>query len=157
MEYQALGHTGIEISRVIMGTWQAGKAMWAGIEDADTTKAILAAYDCGMTTFDTAEMYGNGHSERILGKALKHLRGRLVLATKVAPANLQYDRVMTACHRSLKNLNTDYIDLYQIHWPAGSFGTKKVPIEETMSALNDLKQLGKIRAVGVSNFSKSQI
>jgi aryl-alcohol dehydrogenase-like predicted oxidoreductase len=147
----------MEISPIIMGTWQAGKAMWVGIEDAETTRAIRAAYDAGITTFDTAESYGKGHSERILGQALAHVRDQVVYATKVFPDHLRYDQVIEACHRSLENLKTDYIDLYQIHWPAGSFKTKAVRIEETMGAMNDLKAQGRIRAMGVSNFSRAQV
>ena len=131
--------------------------MWAGIEDAEITKAIRTAFDAGMTTFDTAEEYGWGHSERILGKALAHVRHQVVYATKVFPNHLKYDQVIGRCHRSLKNLKTDYIDLYQIHWPSGSWGTKVVPIQETMRAMNKLRQQGKIRAIGVSNFSTSKI
>jgi aryl-alcohol dehydrogenase-like predicted oxidoreductase len=77
--------------------------------------------------------------------------------TKVFSNHLQYDQVIAACHRSLKNLKTDYIDLYQIHWPSGTWGSRPVPIEETMRALNDLKSQGKIRAIGVSNFTRAQI
>ena len=140
-----------------MGTWQAGKDMWVGIDDTESTQAIKAAYDAGITTFDTAEVYGNGHSEKIVGNALQNVRDRVVIATKVFSNHLQYKQVMDACHGSLKNLNTDYIDLYQIHWPPGSFGTKKVSLEETMRAMTDLKTQGKIRAIGVSNFSRSQL
>ena len=140
-----------------MGTWQAGKEMWAGIDDTESITAIKAAYDAGITTFDTAEVYGNGHSEKIVGNALQNVRDRVVIATKVFSNHLQYKKVINACHGSLKNLNTDYIDLYQIHWPPGSFGAKPVPLEETMGALSDLKAQGKIRAIGVSNFSRSQL
>ena len=140
-----------------MGTWQAGKDMWVGIDDTVSIRAIKAAYDAGITTFDTAEVYGNGHSEKIVGSALQNVRDRVVIATKVFSNHLQYKKVIDACHGSLKNLNTDYIDLYQIHWPPGSFGAKKVPLEETMRAMTDLKTQGKIRAIGVSNFSRSQL
>jgi myo-inositol catabolism protein IolS len=157
MEFCMLGTSGIKISSIIMGTWQAGKEMWAGIDDTESTQAIKAAYDAGITTFDTAEVYGNGHSEKIVGKALQDVRDNVVIATKVFSNHLQYKQVIDACHKSLKNLNTDYIDLYQIHWPPGSFGDKKVPLEETMGALADLKAEGKIRAIGVSNFSRSQL
>jgi aryl-alcohol dehydrogenase-like predicted oxidoreductase len=157
MERRNLGTSGIEITPIIMGTWQAGKAMWAGIDDAETSRAIRAAYDAGITAFDTAESYGEGHAERILGEALASVRDRVVLATKVYFKHLAYDQVMEACHRSLENLRTDNIDLYQIHWPAGTFNSKAVPIEETMEALNALKEQGKIRAIGVSNFSRVQI
>lgn len=140
-----------------MGTWQAGKQMWTGIDDNETARAMRSAFEAGITTFDTAEAYGEGHSERILGKALADVRDRVVYATKVFANHLKYDQVIKACESSLKSLQTDYIDLYQIHWPAGSFGTKKVPVEETMRALNDLKEQGKIRVIGVSNFSRDQL
>ncbi|QTA80626.1 Aldo/keto reductase [Desulfonema limicola] len=157
MELRTLGKTEIKISPVIMGTWQAGKVMWAGIEDSQTIKAMQAAFDAGINTFDTATVYGDGHSEQIIAKALGSVRTEIVIATKVFAHSLAYDKVFEACHKSLKDLNTDYIDLYQIHWPAGSFGSKNIPVEETMSALNKLKEQGKIRAAGVSNFSKEQI
>ncbi|UCG13670.1 MAG: aldo/keto reductase [Deltaproteobacteria bacterium] len=157
MEKRSLGRSGVKITPIIMGTWQAGRDMWVGINDSQTTKAIRAAFDAGITTIDTAAIYGDGHSERIVGEALASVRDKVVYASKVFPHHLQYDKVFEACHRSLKNLKTDYMDLYQIHWPAGTWGSKHVPIEETMGALNDLKQQGKIRAVGVSNFSRSQL
>ena len=154
---RTLGHSDIQISPIIMGTWQAGKAMWTGIEDNETRRAIRAAFDAGITTFDTAEVYGNGHSERIVGQALADVRDQAVLATKVFSNHLKHDQVIQACHRSLKNLGTDYIDLYQIHWPAGSFGHSKVPIGETLEAFEKLKDQGKIRAMGVSNFNRHQL
>ncbi len=157
MKTRTLGTSGIQISPILMGTWQAGKRMWVGIEDADTIKAIRAAVEAGITTIDTAEVYGEGHSERIVGEALQDVRDRVVYATKVFANHLQHDQVIAACEQSLKNLRTDYIDLYQIHWPAGAFGNALVPIEETMSALSELKKQGKIRAIGVSNFSQEQL
>jgi len=157
MEKRSLGTSDIKITPILMGTWQAGKKAWVGIEDAETIKAIRAAFDVGITTIDTAEVYGEGHSERIVAQALSDVRDRVVYATKVFANHLKYEQVMAACERSLKNLNTDYIDLYQIHWPAGTFNTEIVPIAETMSALKELKQQGKIRAIGVSNFSRSQL
>lgn len=157
MQLRSLGNSEVNISPVLMGTWQAGKQMWTGIDDNETTRAIRSAFDAGITTFDSAEAYGEGHSERILGKALADVRDRAVVATKVFANHLRYEQVIKACDGSLKNLQTDYIDLYQIHWPAGSFGTRPVPVEETMRALNDLKQQGKIRSIGVSNFSRAQL
>ncbi len=157
MERRRLGNSEIRISPIIMGTWQAGKAMWSGIDDTETTKAIRAAYDVGIMAFDTAEVYGRGHSERILGNALADVRDKVIYASKVYFNHLHYDQVMEACHRSLKNLKTDYIDLYQIHWPSGSFGSKIVSIEETLRAMRDLKEQGKIREMGVSNFSRYQL
>jgi aryl-alcohol dehydrogenase-like predicted oxidoreductase len=140
-----------------MGTWQAGKSMWVGVEDSESIKAMRAAFDAGITTFDTAAIYGDGHSERIVGEALEPVRDKVVYATKLWCTNFKYNRVIEACDSSLKNLRTDYIDLYQIHWPAGSWESEIVPVEETMRALNDLKQQGKIRAIGLSNFSRAQI
>ena len=157
METRQLGQSGIRITPIIMGLWQAGKEMWVDIDDKKTTKAIRAACDAGITTFDTAEAYGKGHSEQILASATSDIRHKVIYATKVFANHLNYDQVLEACHRSLKNLQTDYIDLYQIHWPSGSFGFKEVPIGETMGALNDLKVQGKIRSIGVSNFSRPQL
>ena len=157
MEMRALGNTEIAISPILMGTWQAGKAMWTDIDDNETRRAVRAAFDAGITTFDTAEVYGNGHSERIVGEALAGVRDKTVIATKVFSNHLKSNQVKIACHRSLKNLQTDYIDLYQIHWPPGSFGHAQVPMEETMAALQELKDQGKIRAIGVSNFNRQQM
>ena len=157
MKTRTLGKSDINITPIIMGSWQAGKNMWVGIDDTETTKAMQAAFDKGITTFDTAEVYGDGHSERIIGNALVKVRDRVVYATKVFANHLKYEQVIAACDRSLKNLKTDYIDLYQIHWPSGSWNTEIVPIAETMRALNDLKTQGKIRAIGVSNFSRVQL
>jgi aryl-alcohol dehydrogenase-like predicted oxidoreductase len=156
-EERSLGTSGIQISPIIMGTWQAGKRFWVDIEDSESIKAIRAGFEAGITTVDTAEVYGEGHSEQIIGQALGDVREQVVLASKVFPTHFKYDQVIAACDRSLKNLNTDYIDLYQMHWPAGAFNTEIVPVEETMSALNELKQQGKIRAIGVSNFSRAQL
>ena len=157
MQTRQLGQSDLQITPIIMGTWQAGKKMWAGIEDDETTKAIRTAYESGITTIDTAIVYGNGHSERIVAKALSDVRDKVVYASKVFADNLKYDLLIASCEESLTNLNTDYIDLYQIHWPSGSFNTEVVPISETMEALNKLKEQGKIRAIGVSNFSHQQL
>ncbi|WP_026103019.1 aldo/keto reductase [Pseudanabaena sp. PCC 6802] len=157
MQKRTLGTSDIQITPIVMGTWQAGKRMWVGIEDADSIAAIRAAYEAGITTIDTAEVYGEGHSERIVAEALADVRDSVVYATKVFANHLKYDLVIEACDRSLQNLKTDYIDLYQIHWPSGSWKSEVVPIAETMSAMNKLKQDGKIRAIGVSNFSRSQL
>ena len=157
METRSLGTSDIQITPILMGTWQAGKKMWSGIDDNESIEAIRAAVDAGITTIDTAEVYGEGHSEQIVAKAVSDLRDRLVYASKVFANHLKYEQVIEACDRSLKNLNTDYLDLYQIHWPSGSFGNEEVPIEETMKALNKLKEDGKIRAIGVSNFNREQL
>ena len=157
MELCSLGTSDIKVSPIIMGTWQAGREMWAGIDDTETTKAIRSAFEAGINTVDTAEVYGDGHSEQIVRQALGDVRKKMVYATKVFANHLKYDQVIQACHNSLKNLDTDYIDIYQIHWPSGSIGKKIVPVEETLRAMSDLKQQGKIRAIGVSNFSGDQL
>ena len=157
MKTRSLGISDIQITPILMGTWQAGKRSWSGIDDEESIAAIRAAVDGGITTIDTAEVYGEGHSERIVAKAVSDIRDRLIYASKVFANHLKYDQVIDACDRSLKNLNTDYLDLYQIHWPSGLFKSEVVPIEETMKALNKLKEDGKIRAIGVSNFSRAQL
>ena len=157
MESRLLGKTDIRLSAIIMGTWQTGKSMWTGIEDAQSEHAIRTAMDAGITTFDTAEVYGNGHSEKVLGRAIGADRDKVQILSKVFSNHLKANQVIGACNRSLKNLGTDYLDLYQIHWPPGSFGAKPVPMEETMQALMELKDQGKIRAIGVSNFSLDQL
>jgi myo-inositol catabolism protein IolS len=147
----------LRLSPVIMGTWQADSQYWHGIEDRDLIAAVHAALDAGVTSFDTAEDYGNGHSERLLGEALAGRRSRAVICSKVFSNHLRAQQVIEACHRALTNLRTDYLDLYQIHWPAGSWGSEVVPIAETMDALSSLRAQGKIRAIGVSNFNLAQL
>ncbi len=157
MQTRQLGNSDIQITPILMGTWQAGKRMWTGIEDSDSIAAIQGAVEAGIITIDTAEVYGEGHSEQIVGKAVGKMRDRVVYASKVFANHLKHDQVIEACDRSLKNLNTDYIDLYQIHWPTGTWDSEIVPVSETMGALNQLKEQGKIRAIGVSNFNKDQL
>ena len=157
MEKRSLGNSEVKITPILLGTWQAGKKMWSGIEDSESVKAIQAGVEAGITTIDTAEVYGEGHSEQIVAQALSNQRDRLEYASKVFANHLKYDLVIEACERSLTNLQTDYLDLYQIHWSAGSFNTEAVPISETMKALNKLKEDGKIRAIGVSNFNREQL
>lgn len=157
MKTVLLGRSGIEISAVVMGMWQAGQQYWVGVEDSQIISAVGAALDSGVTTFDTAEEYGEGHSEQLLGQALKGRRDQAVILSKVFSNHLKHDQVIEACHRSLKNLQTDRIDLYQIHWPSGSWESEVVPLAETLGALQKLKEEGKIRAIGVSNFSLAQL
>ena len=157
MQHRQLGRTKIEMSAIIFGGWQAGKSGWTGIDDSESVTAHQAAFDSGITTFDTAEAYGEGHSERILAQALGPKRDQIVILSKVFADHLKPTEVVEACERSLKNLGTDRMDLYQIHWPSGSFGSDVVPIADTMGALLKLKEQGKIRAIGVSNFSRAQL
>lgn len=158
MRYAQLGTSQIEASKIILGTWQAGKSMWADIDDQEISKAIRGALDLGINMIDTAAEYGDGYSEIIIGNTLKGIsREQYYLATKVFSNKLKYNQVIEECNQSLQNLQTDYIDLYQIHWPAGSFGSELVPIQETMEALNFLQDQEKILNIGVSNFSALQI
>lgn len=157
MKLMPLGKTDLTISAIVMGTWQAGKAMWTRIDDSAIQKALTAAFDSGITTFDTAPAYGNGYSEQMVAKALGPMRREVIYATKVFANNLAKEALINSCHQSLRNLKTDYIDLFQIHWPAGSFKTKKVPVAESLGAMQQLKKEGKIRALGVSNFSAEQL
>ncbi|PIE71649.1 MAG: aldo/keto reductase [Deltaproteobacteria bacterium] len=157
MKKIALGRSDIEISAIVMGCWQAGKQMWSGIDDHQIVKALHAAVDSGITTFDTAASYGSGLSETRVGDLLTGIRQKMVIATKVSPGHLGRLDVMAACEDSLRRLKTDYIDLYQIHWPSGSWRDEPIPVEETLSAMDQLKTQGKIRAIGVSNFSRAQL
>jgi myo-inositol catabolism protein IolS len=157
MDKRQLGTSDVYISPMIMGTWQAGKRNWTDIDDVAVVAAIRTAVEQGMNTIDTAEIYGDGYSEQRVAEAIAGLRDQVVLLTKVFSNHLQYDQVIQACDRSLKNLNTDYLDLYQIHWPSGSWGYEEVPIAETMAALIHLQEQGKIRVIGVSNFSTAQL
>lgn len=157
MQTRRLGRSDLEVTVLTMGCWQAGGAQWTDTNDDDSIKAMQAARDAGINFFDTAEAYGGGHSEEIVAQALKDSYDRILIATKVNAPNLAADKVAQSCEASLKRLQADKIDLYQIHWPAGQWGSPKIPIEETMGALLKLQEQGKIRAIGVSNFNSEQI
>ncbi len=148
MRYCKLGKTDLSVSVIAMGCWAlAGDATWGPQEEAESIATVHAALDTGVNFFDTAEGYGGGDSESVLGRALLGRRHEAVIATKVSRANLSALEVQQACEHSLRRLQTDYIDLYQIHWPSRS-----VPLAETIEALERLRQQGKVRAVGVCNF-----
>ena len=110
-------------------------------------EAIKKAFDMGIQYFDTAEMYGDGYSEQLLGKALGSVRTQIRIISKVKPENLSYKNIIDACNRSLRNLSSDYLDLYMLHWPS-----RTIPLSESIEALKDLKKEGKILNFGVSNF-----
>jgi myo-inositol catabolism protein IolS len=149
MEYRKLGKTDMLVSVLALGCWPfAGGAYWGDQDENLSIATVHAALDAGINFFDTAEAYEKGQSERVLGKALVDRRDRAIIATKVAPNHLRHADVIAACEESLRNLQTDYIDLYQIHWP-----NHDVPLSETVGALQQLKEQGKIRAIGVSNFA----
>ena len=154
--------TELKPSRIALGTWAIGGLMWGGSDDAVSIRTIQSAVDRGVTLIDTAPVYGFGHSEEIVGRALKEggRRAKVAIATKVgldwkdgkALRNASRGRILKEIDDSLRRLQTDVIDLYQVHWP-----DPNVPIEETAGALKDLLKAGKIRAIGVSNFSPEQM
>jgi aryl-alcohol dehydrogenase-like predicted oxidoreductase len=147
MERIALNGTGLEVSRIALGTWAfGGDAVWGEQGDKESIDTVAAALDCGINFFDTAAGYAKGRSEEVLGQALVGRRDRAVIATKVHET-LDRAGVIAACEASLRRLNTDYIDVYYVHWPE-----KGIPLAETVGALAYLLHAGKIRAAGVSNF-----
>jgi len=162
METFTIPGTNLSPSRIGLGTWAIGGWMWGGTDEAESIRTIQAALDRGITLIDTAPVYGFGRSEEIVGKALAESGRRkgVVLATKVALdwkgeqpfRNGSRIRVMKEIDDSLRRLRTDAIDLYQIHWP-----DPNTPIEETAGAMAELLRAGKIRAIGVSNFSPAQM
>ncbi|RME82383.1 MAG: aldo/keto reductase [Caldilineae bacterium] len=148
MKYRKLGNSELEVSVLCMGCWGlAGDFHWGSQEEADSIATVHAALDAGINFFDTAEMYGQGRSDEVLGRALQGRRDRAIIASKVSPAHLARTDLIASCENSLRRLRTDYIDLFQIHWP-----NPEIPLEETWTALEHLQAQGKIRAIGVSNF-----
>jgi aryl-alcohol dehydrogenase-like predicted oxidoreductase len=149
-------------SRIALGTWAMGGWMWGGTDEAESIRTIHEALDRGITLIDTAPVYGFGHSEEIVGKALavSGRRSRVLIATKVGLdwkdgqpfRNASRARIVKEVEDSLRRLKTNEIDLYQVHWP-----DPKVPIEETAAAMAELYRSGKIRAIGVSNFTPAQM
>ncbi len=142
---------GIQIPKIGFGTWSLGGGSFANrSKDQAGLAAFRSALDLGYTHFDTAEMYANGHTEELLGKAVKASgkpRESLFVTTKVSPQHLSYSGVMKSCEGSLRRLHMDYIDLYLIHWPIVGM---KLP--DSFHALNELVRSGKVRHLGVSNF-----
>ena len=154
MQYKPLGKTGIRVSEFALGCWPfAGGSVWGPQDDAVSIATVHAALDRGVTFFDTAEGYDDdSHSEEVLGRALAGRRTEAVIATKISPPHLVPALVVDACDASLRRLQTDYIDLYQIHWP-----NHDVPIEDSLESLTRLRDSGKIRSIGVSNFGVSDL
>ena len=174
MENRQLGKSDVRVSPVIFGAWAIGGWMWGGNEEADSIAAIQASIDHGVNTIDTAAIYGMGHSEELVGKAIKGRRDKVVLATKCGMRwnadqgsdpwqqkdnggqdvtirkNGRADSIAYECEQSLERLGVDAIDLYQIHWP-----DKETTPEETIGALEKLRRQGKVRAIGTSNYDVS--
>jgi len=177
MKYRKLGDTDLKCSVITFGAWAIGGWRWGGNDRRDSVNAIVAAYNHGMTSIDTAPAYGQGLSEEIIAEALRQLpRDKVQILTKYG---LRWDRnegefwfsstsmdgsaidlyklssaknIMEECEDSLRRLKTDYIDLYQAHWPDST-----TPVSETMEAMTKLKEQGKIREAGVCNYSPSQM
>jgi aryl-alcohol dehydrogenase-like predicted oxidoreductase len=162
MEFATIPETSLTVSRIGLGTWAIGGSMWGGTDLEESVKTIHAAVERGVNLIDTAPAYGFGRSEEIVGRAIAQgrLRSRVVIATKVGQEwkdgkvfrNASRDRILREVTDSLRRLRTDYIDIYQVHWP-----DTLVSIEETAEAMQMLFDQGKIHAIGVSNFSVAQI
>ena len=177
MNFRKLGKTDVQVTPMAFGAWAIGGWMWGGAEEQDAVKAIQAAVGAGITTIDTAPVYGFGHSEELVGKALKgKARDQYQILTKFGmsweseqgefffdsvnnegkPLKIykwaSKEKVVKECEDSLRRLQTDYIDLYQIHWPDNS-----TPIAETFEAVQRLVEQGKVRAAGVCNYGVDQV
>ena len=161
MQRRVLGSSGFEISTIGLGSWAIGGHMWGGQDDTQSVEAIHAAVDHGINWIDTAPIYGSGHSEAVVGRAVKQLSSakRPLIFTKfglgadsdVRKQSASAAEVHGECDGSLRRLGVELIDLYQLHWPAPQ------PIAETAAACAALLKAGKIRAIGVSNFSVAQL
>jgi len=152
MEYRKLGHSDLNVSVICQGCWSLVSVddTWGPNRLEDSIAAIHASLDAGVNFFDTAEVYGDGESEEILGRALEGKRKDVVIATKVMASRLKAAPLKAACEASLRRLRTDYVDLYQIHWP-----NRDVPVDESLAAMEELRREGKVRHLGVSNFGVS--
>ncbi len=159
-EFVEIPETEIKVSRVALGTWAMGGWMWGGTNQRESVATIQAALHQGINLIDTAPVYGFGVSEETVGVALEGVRSRAVIATKTGVEwregkvfrNATRARILKEADDSLRRLRTDYIDIYQVHWP-----DPLVPVEETAEAMRSLHEQGKIRAIGVSNFSVAQM
>jgi aryl-alcohol dehydrogenase-like predicted oxidoreductase len=162
MERIEIGGSGLKVSRIGLGTWAIGGWMWGGTDEAQAIATVRSAVERGVTLIDTAPAYGFGRAEEIIGKALRQggLRDQVTIATKVGLnwkdgvvfRDSRPARIRQEIEQSLRRLQTDVIDLYQVHWP-----DLETPLEETARTLDDLGREGKIRAIGVSNFSVAQM
>jgi aryl-alcohol dehydrogenase-like predicted oxidoreductase len=162
MEYTRIAGTELSVSRIGVGTWAIGGWMWGGADDDEAVRTIRAAIDRGITLIDTAPVYGFGHAEEVVGRTLREARARdrVVIATKVGLdwregnpfRDSRPERIVAEVEASLRRLGTDYVDIYQVHWP-----DPETPIEATALTMQKLLAQGKIRAIGVSNFSRDQM
>jgi aryl-alcohol dehydrogenase-like predicted oxidoreductase len=162
VQYRNMGTSDLRVSAIGFGCWEMGGNQYGVVEDSEEVRAVHRAIDLGVTLFDTAAIYGHGHSEEVLGRALGNRRNDVVLVTKGGlswevvggPSRRDSSRgaILQGLEDSLRRLGTDHVDLFLIHWP-----DVNTPFEETMGALNELIRTGKTRYVGVSNFSAEQL
>jgi diketogulonate reductase-like aldo/keto reductase len=148
MTRRAFAWTGIEVPVIGQGTWNLEGSRE---QDRRAIEAVRAGLELGMTHIDTAEMYGSGRSEQLVGEAIAGRRKEVFLVTKVLPSNASYKGTLAACERSLERLQTEWIDLYLLHWPGSE------PIQETMQAMEELVARRKVRFIGVSNFDVPEL
>ncbi|MEA3402325.1 MAG: aldo/keto reductase [Armatimonadota bacterium] len=153
MQTRKLGNSDLEVPVICFGCWAIAGGQWWGEQDErDATDAMRLAVDIGLNFFDTAEGYGGGASEELLGRGLKGIRDDAIIATKASPSHHEPDALKQACEDSLRRLQTDYIDVYQLHWPSRS-----VPFEDTWAAMEELIEEGKVRVGGVSNWGPQDL
>ncbi len=159
MKTRKLGSSELYITELILGTWAIGGTMWSDYDEAGAKEAIRTAIDCGINCIDTAPAYGGGHAEELIGELISGMRDKLIIATKCGlniegryEKNLTPEFIMHDLEMSLARLKTDYVDLYQIHWPVTD-----VPIAVSMEALMKAKEQGKVRYIGVCNFSGREL
>ncbi|MCE5218645.1 aldo/keto reductase [bacterium] len=149
MLYRELGTTGAQVSEIILGAWQFGQDSWTDVKDSESVAAIHAALDAGINMIDTAVGYGKGYSEQIVGNAVKDRRDKVLIASKIGAAP---DGILKGIDACLERMGIDYIDLYQVHYPS-----PRIPIADTIGAMDEIRKAGKVRFVGVSNFSLEQM
>ncbi len=149
--YKEFGNTDLMTSPIVFGCMGSAGA-FGDQEEKDSIEALQAAFEVGINFFDTAEAYGNGYSEQLLAKALGNKRTQTIISSKVWVDHMKKEEIIEACERSLRNLKTDYLDMYLLHWPV-----EDVSIEERVEALKELKAAGKIRHYGVSNFGPQNL
>ncbi len=153
METRPCGKSGLELSVVSLGCWSFGGGdYWGPQQEANDHEVVSAALDCGINHFDTAEAYNEGRSEESLGKALRGRRDQATIAAKIPPTHCQPDAIREHLDASLRRLQTDYVDLYYVHWPITDHC-----VEDAFATLDQLRQAGKIRCIGVSNHGPRQL
>ena len=155
MEYKKLGKSDVLVSELILGCWAMGGDYFGATEDKSSLEALEVSYENGVNTFDTAEIYGDGRSERVVGEAARRIgRDKVRIISKVFKPSMSHDKMIKACEDSLQRLGTDYLDVYFLHYPVAE---EEVTIQERMETMEELKKAGKIRAIGLSNFSLEEM